>query len=94
MKKLFGWVVMATSMLFFAACETEVVVTRPPEVVYVRPVAPGPDYIWIEGDWIWEGSRYHWHEGHWDHRVPDRTWRGGHWEEHKGGYKWSKGHWE
>ena len=41
----------------------------PPRVVRVRPVAPGPDHIWVEGYWYPDGRRYRWHEGYWT-RAP------------------------
>ena len=48
---------------FFSACavhETYVVRERPREVVYVRPPAPGPQHVWVSGDWVWEGGGYRW----------------------------------
>ena len=36
-----------------------------PRVVRVRPRAPGPDYIWVDGYWYADGSRYRWHDGYW-----------------------------
>ena len=37
----------------------------PPRVVRVRPVSPGPDFVWIDGYWYADGSRYRWHDGYW-----------------------------
>ena len=37
----------------------------PPRVVAVRPVAPGPDYVWVDGYWYPVEGRYRWHEGYW-----------------------------
>jgi len=51
-------------------------------------VAPGPDYMWIDGGWFWYGGRWMWYGGHWGHRGGwgegwhgDRGWHGGgdHW---------------
>ena len=36
-----------------------------PRIVRVRPVAPGPGYIWVEGYWYPEGRHYKWHAGYW-----------------------------
>src|ERR1700722_9466882 len=36
-----------------------------PRVVHVRPVSPGPDYVWIDGYWYPAGGHYRWHEGYW-----------------------------
>jgi hypothetical protein len=46
-----------------------------PRVLAVRPVAPGPDYAWIDGYWYPEGGRYRWHAGYWS-RPP---YAGAHW---------------
>ncbi|HTQ29386.1 MAG TPA: YXWGXW repeat-containing protein [Puia sp.] len=88
-------VILTTTCLFFlAGCSARVVATRPADVEYARPIAPGADYIWIDGDWIWAGGGYHWHEGHWDKARPGRKWHGGSWESHGSGWRWNKGHWE
>jgi hypothetical protein len=36
-----------------------------PRVLRVRPVAPGPGYVWLDGYWYAEGGRYRWHSGYW-----------------------------
>jgi YXWGXW repeat-containing protein len=41
----------------------------PPRVVAVRPPAPGPDWLWVDGYWYPAGNRYLWHEGYWS-RAP------------------------
>lgn len=45
----------------------------PPQQIVV---APGPDYVWVEGVWLWLGSRWIWHHGYWhqpkDHRHKRR----------------------
>jgi hypothetical protein len=41
----------------------------PPRVVAVRPVAPGPDFAWVEGYWYVQGHKWRWHPGYWT-RVP------------------------
>jgi len=37
----------------------------PPRVVAVRPVSPGPDFMWVDGYWYPDGRHYKWHEGYW-----------------------------
>jgi hypothetical protein len=37
----------------------------PPRVIAVRPVAPGPEYVWIDGYWYPGGGHYVWHRGYW-----------------------------
>jgi len=59
----------------------------------VTVVAPGPDYVWIGGEWVWNGGWF-WVGGHWGypprlHAVwfPGRSWHDGH------GWHNSRGYW-
>jgi hypothetical protein len=63
----------------------------PPRVLRVRPVAPGPDFAWVDGYWYPVGGRYHWHAGYWT-RPPyaGALWVG---PRHEGG-RFFEGHWE
>jgi hypothetical protein len=62
-----------------------------PRVVAVRPAAPGPDYLWVDGYWYPNGNRYRWHEGYWT-RAPytGARWIGPHYERDR----WFEGYWE
>ena len=76
-----------------SSCAPQMVVTeRPAPPVYVRPVVPGPHYVWVDGDWYVSGGRYVWREGYW---APPRKkhWVGGHWAPRRGGWYWERGHW-
>ncbi len=42
----------------------------PPPRVERRPRAPGPDYAWEQGRWVWSGERYQWHGGGWVYMRP------------------------
>lgn len=37
----------------------------PPVPVEYRTMAPSARHVWIDGDWIWGGSRYNWRPGYW-----------------------------
>jgi hypothetical protein len=89
------WLLITSAGLLSAltACGPAVVTTRPPDVVYSRPVSPGPGYVWITGDWVWVNGNYRWREGHWAHRRPGYAWHEGYWERHGKGWKWRRGHW-
>ena len=89
------WLLVATVATFsgLASCGPRVVPTRPPDVVYSRTHSPGPQYVWVSGDWIWSGGKYHWREGYWAKRRSGRTWHEGYWESRHNGYRWHKGHW-
>src|SRR5690242_11125676 len=64
-----------------------------PRIVRVRPVAPGPGYIWVDGYWYTDrdNGRYVWHQGYWT-RPP---YEGAHWvsPRYEGGQFFS-GYWE
>ncbi|HKE26295.1 MAG TPA: YXWGXW repeat-containing protein [Bryobacteraceae bacterium] len=96
-----------------AACSAQVSVgitigaPPPPRVVAVRPVAPGPDFMWVEGYWYPVGHHYKWHDGYWT-RVPYPAarwvaprWEGGHyyvgyWDGERGrvehDHRWDRDH--
>ena len=84
---------ISTSLVFYACGPTELTVSnRPTPPYYVRPVSPGSDYVWIEGDWVVRGGNYHWREGHWA-RSRDRVWVAGSWESRGDTWYWRRGHW-
>ena len=85
-----------SGILIFSACgPSEVTVKSRPErpyYSYSRPVAPGPGYVWIDGDWYARGGRYHWREGYWRPRG-NRVWISGNWQSRPNGYYWRRGYW-
>ena len=69
-------------------------VAPPPLAVEVRGVAPGPEFVWIEGYHRWDGDRYVWVPGHWDRRPrAGADWVPGHWAHDRQGWYWVEGHW-
>jgi hypothetical protein len=87
-------IALAGALLSLAGCTVDgYIASRPDDVVYARPGAPGPDYVWIEGDWVWGGGRYFWREGHWGRPRRGRTWERGHWDSGGRGWHWTRGHW-
>jgi len=67
----------------------------PPRVIRVRPVSPGPGYLWLDGYWFADGGRYRWHNGYWSRppyagavwvgpRHHDGQFYGGYWEGGRG----------
>ena len=94
-KKLILIIAIAGSLFGMTGCVADgYVEAQPGDVVYARGVAPGPDYIWIDGDWVWGGGRYSWHNGYWGHPRPGRAWVGGSWNHGARGYHWNRGHWK
>lgn len=80
--------------LFMASCSGEYYVqSQPTDVVYVRPAAPYPGAVWIEGDWVWSGGAYVHRPGHWVRPRAGRAWVAGGWYHGPRGYAWHRGHW-
>ena len=58
----------------------------PPPPVETVVVAPGPDYVWIDGEWVWGGGGWVWIGGHWGYPPhPHAVWVVGRsWHDHYG----------
>jgi hypothetical protein len=95
MKKIISLSIAAMLALTFAGCEGSAVIvgTTPETPYYDRPIQPGPDYIWFDGEWDWVGGRYVYTHGHWDRPRVGHTWQSGTWEHHGNGYRWRRGRW-
>ena len=63
----------------------------PAPMVERRPIAPGPDFVWIEGHWRRHGG-WEWVPGRWDRR-PGYAWVAGHWDRRGDGWFWVEGRW-
>lgn len=79
---------------FLLGCATTVYVPEapPPPKAEMKPPAPGPKAVWVEGHWKWSHGRYLWVPGHWV-KKPRGKWVSGHWEKRPRGWVWVKGHW-
>lgn len=63
----------------------------PPPVVAVRPLAPGPDFVWVQGYWYPAGRKYKWHTGYWTRPpYPGAVWV----VPHHDGERYFEGYWE
>ena len=84
----------ATSGVYAPQTSTVVVAEPPPPVpVETVVVAPGPDYIWIDGEWVWNG-RWFWVGGHWGYPpYPHAVWVRGYWGRGPHGWSRAPGHW-
>ena len=75
--------------------QTTTVVAGPPPPPPVQPVvlAPGPGYVWVGGEWLWNG-RWVWRAGYWSlPPYPHAVWVGGHWGSGPHGWYRRPGHW-
>jgi hypothetical protein len=68
--------------------------TPPPEpFAETTSQSPGPDYAWVDGDWVWNGG-WVWVGGHWVlPPYPAAVWVHGRWSRGWRGYRREPGHW-
>jgi len=72
---------------------TAVTEAPPPPPAETVVVAPGPGYVWIGGEWVWNG-RWVWRAGYWAYPpYPHAVWVGGYWGRGSYGWYWRRGHW-
>ena len=65
----------------------------PPPRVEVVTVGPGPDYVWVEGYWVWHGG-WVWQPGAWVARPHHHAvWVQGRWDHTRRGWYYQRGHW-
>jgi WXXGXW repeat (2 copies) len=73
---------------------TLIVAAPPAPIVEVRPAAPAPGWVWMDGYWNWAGGRHVWVRGRWVAPHPGYHWVGHHWVHERGGWRLEDGHWE
>jgi outer membrane lipoprotein SlyB len=57
-------------------------------------VAPGPGYVWVGGEWSWNGVGWVWIGGHWAYPpYPRAVWVGGYWWRDYHGWHHAPGYW-
>jgi len=94
MKRYLTTGILATFILALFSCTGKYILsTKPDAPVYVRPAAPGPDYVWVEGDWRQKKGRYMWFEGHWVKNKANKNWQPGYWTSRNDNWYWRRGHW-
>ena len=79
----------------YPAPATTVVVAAPPPPMPAETVviAPGPDYVWVGGEWVWNGG-WVWVGGRWMlPPYPHAVWIRGSWSRGPHGYYRMSGHW-
>jgi hypothetical protein len=65
----------------------------PPPPDETAPPTPGPDYVWIGGDWVWNGG-WVWVGGHWAYPpFPGAIWFHGRWGHGWGRFHRMRGYW-
>jgi hypothetical protein len=66
----------------------------PPFRREIRIARPGPDYVWVDGQWDWQGDNWVWVPGRWDRP----SYRGARWVRARyyrdgGAWRYEPGHW-
>ena len=97
MKQKFSKCLFLAAMLFtvsFSASSQIFVKVRPAFPVIVRPVQPGPGYVWVKEEWETDGNAYRYTGGKWV--APAQTgyyYKRGYWKTNAQGMTWVKGNW-
>ena len=86
---------VVVTFLLLAGCRPSAVVvhSRPLPPVYVRPMAPGHNYTWVDGEWIRRRRHYDYHKGYWAPPREYQQYRPGHWQQKRNGWYWVPGSW-
>ena len=95
MKKYFWKLSLLAAIPFaFSSCAPRAVVVRPVPPVMVRPGAPGPGHVWVDGEWYLQGRQYVYRQGYWATPRHGRSyWVPGHWKNTRHGSRWVPGYW-
>ena len=93
-KNIFIAVAIVCSLTLLSCGGPRVIVAeRPVAPYYQRPFAPGPSYIWIDGDWMIQNGRYVHQQGYWAAPRGNRRWESGRWQQNGRGWEWQHGYW-
>lgn len=96
MKKVIFLTTLLGFILFFDACAPGYVTTQPTEIEMRRPPRPNDNYVWINGEWVWQrqSHTYIQRNGVWVAPNRGRTYSPGRWNTTPRGHQWQKGRWQ
>ena len=63
----------------------------PPSMIF--PVSPGEGYIWIGGEWYFNGNSYLWRDGYWTRPRDGIRWVPGDWKRSHNEWYYKPGRW-
>lgn len=68
----------------------------PPESQEAGPTspAPGENYTWAPGSWVWQVDQYQWRPGYWYQAQPDWIWTPASYQATPSGYVYNDGYWD
>lgn len=96
MKEVIQLITVAVIALFMQSCKTNgYVAVRPASIETVRPVRPGVNHVWVDGDWRWDRQtrHYNWHSGYWHAPYRGHIYTPGRWQTTERGHRWVAGRW-
>jgi hypothetical protein len=97
MKKIRTYLMVALVSVSFFSCDLPsrfIVGTTLIAPLGPRTGAPASGYLWIDGDWFWNGRGYSWRDGYWSNPQIGYQWQPGSWKKKQGGYQWRPGRWK
>jgi len=68
----------------------------PPQPAVQQPTTPPPtpNALWVQGYWLFDGTKYTWINPHWEVPPPmAKSYVPAHWEQRDGGYVFVPGYW-
>jgi hypothetical protein len=92
MKKIIFFTLLGGFTLTLNSCSAGYVAEPLTYVEVSIPPRPYPNYIWIQGGWVWSYSRntYIQKPGYWVRPNSARSHRKGSWKKYDRGYRWEK----
>jgi outer membrane lipoprotein SlyB len=92
--RVVNYMINTPNMVASSPPPSATVVQPPPPPVQTVVVAPGPGYVWIDGEWAWGGAGWFWVGGHWGYPPhPHAVWVSGRRWHDAYGWHYYRGHW-
>ena len=96
MKKMTSTLIIAiiTGLLFSCNGHYRFLIGQPPvPPSMIFPVSPGEGYIWIGGEWYFNGNSYQWRDGYWTRPRDGIRWVPGDWKRSHNEWYYKPGRW-
>src|SRR5665647_100912 len=96
MKKIIGTLVIALIIGVFFSCNGHyrfLIGQRPEHPSMIMPLSPGDGYVWIGGEWYFNGNSYLWRDGYWTRPRDGERWVPGDWKRSRNEWYYKPGRW-
>jgi hypothetical protein len=88
------WQPMPTAQGFVADSAAISATMAPPALRVEQPSpSPGPNYVWINGYWQWQGNQYVWAPGRWEAARPGAYYVPSYWVQDGPNWRFVAGNW-